>query len=85
MARKRTEPSDEKVPLTVIKVRTETAKLIAEVGEALGWTIWRVLDDLLKTELPAAHKATERQRQEVRKSKARIASVQQEARKAVQG
>jgi hypothetical protein len=87
MARKKAKEKDpdEATATTMIRVRQETADQINDVAEALGWSVWRVVDDLLKTELPAAHGRTEAQRREIRKNKARIESAQEQARKAVGG
>lgn len=76
------EPDGVKSPPTKnIKVKVATANALADIAEATGQKIWQVVEELVAAELPGYHAAVQAKLREVRKTKARVAEIQRQARK----
>lgn len=74
-----------KDPTVAVKVRRETVGKLADVAEATGRHLHEVIDALVQPGLDAEWAAVQPKLKKIREQKARIAALQEEARKASEG
>jgi hypothetical protein len=76
------DPEPAKGPKTSpVRIKVRTAAMFSDIAEAKGVPVWRVVEDMVAAVLPAEHKAVQPQLRKVRELGAKMAEVQEQARK----